>query len=142
MIILNKAPIGTLERSSVSAFMSSRPSLSMSSEEPGLVPQPQSGLSSQQLLFQEDPSIRFSRIEGDPGPKSRELGQPIYVQDRFFAHRGPEFRRSLYPDRPDLRAPKWSGGSDAPSGGDATDGNEEDYDDEDEEDVPAGQDFF
>ncbi|XP_031373692.1 U-box domain-containing protein 62-like isoform X1 [Punica granatum] len=104
----------------------------MSGEEPA-------GLSSQQLLFQDDPSLRFARVGGDPGPKPRELGAPSYIRDRYFAPQGAEFRRSLYPDGPDLREPRWNGGSDTPSGGDATDGNEDDDDDDDDEDVHAGR---
>lgn len=122
-----------------SQLISSLPpeSLPMSSDEPGLVPQPQSGLSSQQLLFQGDSSLRFARLGGDPGPKPRELLPPGYIQDRFFAPQGVEFRRGLYSDGPDLREPKWNGGSDTHSGVDATDGNEDDDGDHDE-DVRAG----
>ncbi|KAK4800512.1 hypothetical protein SAY86_020999 [Trapa natans] len=126
--------------------MSSRRSPPMSNEGPALVPHPQSAPSSQQLLFEDDPTTRFSRVGDDQGPKPRALGQPSYVQNRFFAGQDAEFRGSLYPNHLHPCEPKWNGIRDAPSGDDATDrkgegdndeDEDEDEDHEDHEDVPT-----
>lgn len=110
----------------------------MSSEEMGLVPSQriENGLNSQ-LLFQ-DEALRFNcgappqRRVGDPGPKTRELSG--FIDDRFFAPQGADFRRSLYNDGHDRRDPReaqnWNGNGTAASG----DGSDEDDDEEDDDD--------
>lgn len=110
----------------------------MSSEEIGLVPSQrlENGLNSQ-LLFQ-DETLRFNcgaqpqRRVGDPGPKTREFTG--FIDNRFFAPQGTDFRRSLYNDGQDRRDPRearnWNGNGTATSG----DGSDEDDDEDDDDD--------
>ncbi|KAF3433272.1 hypothetical protein FNV43_RR24374 [Rhamnella rubrinervis] len=110
----------------------------MSSEEIGLVPSQrlENGLNSQ-LLFQ-DEALRFNcgappqRRVGEPGPKTREFSG--FIDNRFFAPQGTDFRRSLYNDGHDRRDPRearnWNGNGTATSG----DGSDEDDDEDDDDD--------
>ncbi|PON34952.1 hypothetical protein PanWU01x14_340100 [Parasponia andersonii] len=119
----------------------------MASEDMGLVPSQrlENGLNSH-LVFPDD-ALRFNcgaptqRRVGDPGPKTRDLSG--YIDERFFAPQGTDFRRSMFGDGPDRRDPpearNWNGNGTAatPSvdGTDEEDDDEEDdVDDEDEAD--------
>ena len=113
----------------------------MSSEDMGLVPSQrlENGLNSH-LVFQDD-ALRFNcgaptqRRVGDPGPKTRDLSG--FIDERYFAPQGTNFRRSMYGDGQDRRDPpevarNWNGNGTATTP--SVDGSEED-EDEDEDDV-------
>lgn len=113
----------------------------MSSEDIGLVPS-QNGLNSH-LVFQDD-ALRFNcgapaqrRVVGggDSGPKTRDLSG--FIDERFYAPQGPDFRRSIYGDSQDRRDPpevrNWNGNGAAATS--SVDGSEDDDDDDDEDDV-------
>ncbi|KAF4349765.1 hypothetical protein G4B88_029513 [Cannabis sativa] len=112
----------------------------MSSEDMGLVPSQrlENGLNSH-LVFQED-SLRFNcgapnqRRVGDPGPKTRDLSG--FIDERFFAPQGADFRRSMFGDGQDRReapeARNWNGNGTTTTP--SVDGSDEDDDDDDEED--------
>ncbi|XP_024026030.1 U-box domain-containing protein 62 isoform X2 [Morus notabilis] len=125
----------------------------MSSEDMGLVPS-QNGLNSH-LVFQDD-TLRFNcgapaqrRVGGgggggDSGPKTRDLSG--FIDERFFAPQGAEFRRSIYGDSQDRRDPpearNWNGNGAAatPSvdGSDDDEDDDEDDVDDDDDDVDEG----
>lgn len=131
----------------------------MSGDEMGLVPPPV-GLNSQ-LLFQDDPALRFSGpappsrvVGGDPVPKPREI-PPSFLESRYFptpppppqpppqpqTHPQPaEFRHGQYANdpRPDAGgAPRnWSDNND--SSADGSEGNDEEDEDDDEEEEEGG----
>lgn len=113
----------------------------MSSEDIGLVPS-QNGLNSH-LVFQDD-ALRFNcgapaqrRVVGggDSGPKTRDLSG--FIDERFYAPQGPDFRRSIYGDSQDRRDPQevrnWNGNGAAATS--SVDGSEDDEEDDDEDDV-------
>ncbi|KAL6127985.1 hypothetical protein ACLB2K_071346 [Fragaria x ananassa] len=102
----------------------------MSADEPGL--------SSQQLVFHQDDTLRFGappppRV-GDSGPKTRELSG--FIDDRFFPPQGADFRGRLYRENPARRDPpeprNWNPNVAAvrtPSG----EGSEDEEDDDDDD---------
>lgn len=113
----------------------------MSSEDMGLVPSQrlENGLNSH-LVFPDD-ALRFNcgaptqRRVGDPGPKTRDLSG--FIDERFFAPQGADFRRSMYGgDGQDRRDPpearNWNGNGAAATP--SVDGSDEDEDEEDDED--------
>ena len=115
-------------------------------EEIGLVPSQrlETGLNSH-LVYQ-DEALRFNcgpppqRRVGDPGPKTRDLSG--FIDERYFAPQGSDFRRSIYgegQDRDGREVRNWHGnGATATRSGDGSveddDEEEDEVDDDDEVD--------
>ncbi|XP_022146865.1 U-box domain-containing protein 62 isoform X2 [Momordica charantia] len=103
------------------------------------------GLSSQ-LVFS-DEAMPFNcantpqRRVGDPGPKTRELcgfmDDKLFPvdRDRFFAHQGADFRRSVFSD-----SRNWNGSARSGSGKGSEEEDDDDDDDDEENEVDDGDD--